>query len=58
MKAIPSTYHQMVGFITQDGQVDLYESQLAARQCYQITREAGPNIDREQSPKEANPLDQ
>lgn len=51
-------YHQMVGFITQDGQVDLYESQLAARQCYQIAREAGPNIDPEQSPKEANPPDQ
>ena len=26
MKAIPSTYHQMVSFITQDGQVDLYGS--------------------------------
>ena len=34
MKAIPSTYHQMVSFITQDGQIDLYESQLAAQQCY------------------------
>ncbi|KAL6328563.1 hypothetical protein AAG906_038758 [Vitis piasezkii] len=26
MKVIPSTYHQMVSFITQDGQVDLYGS--------------------------------
>ncbi|RVX23028.1 Retrovirus-related Pol polyprotein from transposon 297 [Vitis vinifera] len=32
MKVVPSTYHQMVSFITQDGQIDLYGSQLAARQ--------------------------
>nr|CAN63969.1 hypothetical protein VITISV_007954 [Vitis vinifera] len=58
MKAISSTYHQMVSFITQDGQVDLYGSQLAARQCYQIVRVAGPSIDREHSPKEVSPSDQ
>ena len=57
MKAIPSTYHQVVSFITQNGQVDLYGSQLAARQCYQITRETGPSTNREQSPKEASPPD-
>ncbi|RVW81173.1 hypothetical protein CK203_041115 [Vitis vinifera] len=43
MKAIPSTYHQMVSFLTNDGQIDLYGSQLAARQCYQIAREARAN---------------
>nr|CAN68523.1 hypothetical protein VITISV_025156 [Vitis vinifera] len=43
MKAIPSTYHQMVSFLTNDGQIDLYGSQLVARQCYQIAREAGAN---------------
>nr|CAN65418.1 hypothetical protein VITISV_016768 [Vitis vinifera] len=43
MKAIPSTYHQMVSFLTYDGQIDLYGSQLAARQCYQIACEAGAN---------------
>ncbi|RVW17408.1 hypothetical protein CK203_094157 [Vitis vinifera] len=31
MKAIPSTYHQMVSFLTNEGQTDLYGSQLAAR---------------------------
>nr|CAN64575.1 hypothetical protein VITISV_003432 [Vitis vinifera] len=36
MKVIPSTYHQMVSFLTNEGQIDLYGSQLAARQCYQI----------------------
>nr|CAN80646.1 hypothetical protein VITISV_028506 [Vitis vinifera] len=39
MKAIPSTYHQMVSFITKNGQIDLYGIQLAARQCYQVARE-------------------
>ncbi|RVW52832.1 Transposon Ty3-I Gag-Pol polyprotein [Vitis vinifera] len=39
MKVIPSTYHQMVSFLTKDGQIDLYGSQLAARQCYQIAQE-------------------
>ncbi|RVX18141.1 hypothetical protein CK203_004370 [Vitis vinifera] len=34
MKVIPSTYHQMVSFLTNEGQTDLYGSQLAARQCY------------------------
>nr|CAN60477.1 hypothetical protein VITISV_014549 [Vitis vinifera] len=34
MKAIPSTYHQIVSFLTNNGQTDLYGSQLAARQCY------------------------
>nr|CAN74391.1 hypothetical protein VITISV_042652 [Vitis vinifera] len=43
MKAIPSTYHQMVSFLTNEGQIDLYGSQLAARQCYQIAREVGAN---------------
>ncbi|RVW86468.1 hypothetical protein CK203_042205 [Vitis vinifera] len=43
MKAIPSTYHQMVSFLTNEGQTDLYGSQLAARQCYQIAREAVAN---------------
>ncbi|RVW49562.1 hypothetical protein CK203_076709 [Vitis vinifera] len=38
MKAILSTYHQMVSFLTEDGQIDLYGSQLVARQCYQIAR--------------------
>ena len=31
MKAIPFIYHQMVSFLTDDGQIDLYGSQLAAR---------------------------
>ncbi|RVW37522.1 Transposon Ty3-I Gag-Pol polyprotein [Vitis vinifera] len=33
----------MVSFLTDEGQTDLYGSQLAARQCYQIAREAVAN---------------
>ena len=31
MKAIPSTYHQMVSYLTKDVQINLYGSQLAAQ---------------------------
>ena len=54
MKAIPSTYHQMVSFLIEDGQIDLYGSQLAACQCYQIAREAGPSKDGEPLSEPAN----
>ena len=37
MKAVPSTYHQTISYLTASGQVDLQESQLAARQCYQLS---------------------
>ncbi|RVW34719.1 hypothetical protein CK203_110692 [Vitis vinifera] len=36
MKATPSTYHQKVSFLTKARQVDLFGSQLTARQCYQV----------------------
>ena len=35
MKAIPSTYHQTINYLTASGQVDLQGSQLVAHQCYQ-----------------------
>ena len=54
MKVIPSTYHQMVSFLNEDGQIDLYGSQLAARQCYQIAQEAEPSKDSELLPEPAN----
>ena len=37
MKVIPSTYHQKVSYLTNIRQVDLLSSQLAARQCYQLS---------------------
>ena len=37
MKAIPSTYHQTISYLTASGQVDLQGSQLAVWQCYQLS---------------------
>ena len=37
MKVIPSTYHQTVSYLTNARQVDLLSSQLATRQCYQLS---------------------
>ena len=58
MKAILSTYHQMVSFLTEDGQIDLYGSQLVARQCYQIVREAGTSQEDRFLPEPPYALDQ
>ncbi|RVX17899.1 hypothetical protein CK203_004401 [Vitis vinifera] len=58
MKVIPSTYHQMVSFLTNEGQIDLYGSQLAARQCYQIAREAGANQEDASPPEPSHAHDQ
>ncbi|KAL6339393.1 hypothetical protein AAG906_032922 [Vitis piasezkii] len=58
MKAIPSTYHQMVSFLTNEGQIDLYGSQLAARQCYQIAREAGTSQEDASPPEPSHTRDQ
>ena len=33
----PSTYHQIVSYLTNAGQVDLLSSQLVAQQCYQLS---------------------
>nr|CAN69448.1 hypothetical protein VITISV_007849 [Vitis vinifera] len=53
-KVIPSTYHQMVSFLT-EGHIDLYGSQLAARQCYQIAREAGTSREDAHPPPPPDP---
>ena len=56
MKAIPSTYHQTISYLTASGQIDLQGSQLAARQCYQLSiheSEKGEGIG--SSPAEAHP---
>ena len=37
MKAVPSTYHQTISYLTESEQVDLQGSQLATRQCYQLS---------------------
>ena len=34
MKAVPSTYHQTISYLTASRKIDLQGSQLATRQCY------------------------
>ncbi|RVW88553.1 hypothetical protein CK203_033016 [Vitis vinifera] len=58
MKVILSTYHQMVSFLTKDGQVNLHGNQLAARQCYQIARETGTSQEDASLPESSNSHDQ
>ena len=36
MKAVLSTYHQTISYLTAPGQVELQGSHLATRQCYQL----------------------
>ena len=56
MKAIPSTYHQTISYLTTSGQVDLQGSQLAARQCYQLlVREPEKGEGLDSSPPETHP---
>ena len=37
IKAVPSTYHQTISYLTSVEQIDLLSSQLAARQCYHLS---------------------
>ena len=37
MKAVASTYHQMISYLTSARQIDLLSSQLAAQQCYHLS---------------------
>ena len=57
MKAVPSTYHQTISYLTASEQVNLQGSQFAAHQCYQLSvheREKGKGPD--SSPSETHPL--
>ena len=50
MKAVPSTYHRTISYLTEAAQVDLQGSQLAARQCYQISLRGHRQADRSREP--------
>ena len=51
MKVVPSTYHQMVSYLTNVGQVDLLSIQMATRKCYQLSmREQRGKRDSKQPP--------
>ena len=54
MKFILSTYHQMVSYLTEAGEVDLLGSQLVEWQCYQVTLEFGHPTCEEAYPEPSN----
>ena len=37
MKAVPSTYHQTISYLTSVGHIDFLSIQLPTRQCYQLS---------------------
>lgn len=47
MEVIPSTYHQIVSYLIEEGQINLYGSQLVAHQYYQVAWEVESNNDNE-----------
>ena len=50
MKAVSSTYHQMISYLTNVGQINLPSSQLAARQCYQLSVQEHENNENSYNP--------
>ena len=40
MKVIPSMYHRMVSYLTEDEEIDIFGSQLVTHQCYQVAHES------------------
>ena len=50
MKAVPSTYHQTISYLTSAGQIDLMSSQLTARQCYQLSVQEREKGERSNNP--------
>ena len=54
MKVIPSMYHKMVSYLTDDGHINLFGSQLAARPCYQIAHESGSSKDNKLPTEQTN----
>ena len=50
MKAIPSTYHKKISYLTNAGQVNLLSSQLTARQCYQLFMQVQRGVNNYENP--------
>ena len=47
MKVIPSTYHRMVSYLIEDGQIDLFGNKLVVRQYYQVALGSGHSTNNE-----------
>ena len=58
MKVVPSTYHQMVSYLIENGQINLLGNQLAMCQCYQVALDSEHPASEEAHPKLSNTRDQ
>ena len=58
MKVVPSTYHQMGNYLTEEGQVDLLGSQLAVCQYYQVALDFGHPSSEEARPESSSAREQ
>ena len=56
MKAVPSTYHQTMSYLTSVGHIDLLSSQLAACQCYQLLVQEREKGESSNNPASETPL--
>ena len=54
MKTIPSTYHQIVSYLTEAAKVDLLSNQLIVRQYYQVELESGHQVNEKAHPEPSN----
>ena len=54
MKVFPSTYHQMVSYLIENGQINLLGNQLVMRQCYQVALDSEHPASEEAHPKLSN----
>ena len=54
MKTIPFTYHQMVSYLTEAGQVDLLGNQLVVQQYYQMELESRHPVGEKAHPEPSN----
>ena len=58
MKVVPSTYHRMGNYLTEEGQVDLLGSQLAVYQYYQVALDFGHPSSEEARPESSSAREQ
>ena len=58
MKVVPSTYHQMGNYLTEERQVDLLGSQLAVYQYYQVALDFGHPSSEEARPESSSAREQ
>ncbi|KAL6326245.1 hypothetical protein AAG906_004742 [Vitis piasezkii] len=56
MKVVPSIYHQMGNYLTEEGQVDLLGSQLAVCQYYQVALDSGHPSSEEARPESSTTM--